>query len=107
MKTLKIYGASDDLIEAEGLPGCDEFDADGVGCCQAKFEVTSGDDSIIIHAVYDGAWCFAVGSGHDRSDYSKMPDWKITRTWGADTPYSETLLIECPDDAELQDLGTI
>lgn len=107
MKTLKMYGASDDLIEAEGLPGCNEFDADGVGDSQGRFHVSSGEDSIIIHAVYDGSWCFAVGSGHDGSDYSKMPDWKITRTWGADTPYSETLLIECPDDAEFEDLGCI
>lgn len=24
MKTLTVYGASDDLVESEGLPGCDE-----------------------------------------------------------------------------------
>ena len=107
MKILKMYGASDDLIEAEGLPGCDEFNADGVGNCVGRFEVQSSEGSLFIHAIYDGSWCFAVGSSDADSDFSAMPNWKITRIWGADSPYSETLLIECPDDAELEDLGAM
>ena len=107
MLTLKMYGASDDLIEAEGLPGCDEFTAGSIGCQAGRFEVQSREGSIVIHALYDGSWCFAVGSSDAESDHSAMPDWKITRIWGADEPYSETLLIECPDDAVLEDLGVM
>ena len=50
-----------------------------------------------IHAIYDGSWAFSINS--QMGDCDEMPEWEIDRLWGADTPYSETLLITCPDDA--------
>lgn len=96
-KELKIYGASDDLLEVSGLPGADEFNVYGnryMGCLRVKGEGIH----INIHAIYDGSWAFSINSQMG-NDCDELPEWKIDREWGADTPYSETLRISCPDDA--------
>jgi len=99
MATLKMYGGSDDLVESEGIPGCDEFNCYDEA---PRFLVETPDASLSITAVYHGSWAFAVGSADRASDYHHMPEWPITRTWGADTPYSETLRIDVPDNATLR-----
>ena len=99
MKTFKIYGASDDLIETEGLQGCDEFNVYPNGPYAGRVTIKAGDVSLAVHAIYDGHWAFAIGP--DNGDYDEMPEWKITRAWGRDSAYSETVEIECPDEARL------
>ena len=103
MKTLRMYGASDDLVESSGIPGCDEFGAwdsrDGV-VVNAGFRIHSEAGDLAIFAVYHGNWAFTV----QPTDYTenRFPAWPIRREWGTDCPYSETLVIECPDDAYLE-----
>ena len=105
MKTLTMYGASDDLVEAKGIDGCDEFgawnSADGPAV-NATFRVHAASGGLNIHAVYDGCWAFAVTAPNTNA---VMPPWPITRRWGVECVYSETLLIECPDDARILRVG--
>ena len=101
MKTLKVNGASDDLISTGGIEGCDEFntyiDGDYQGYLTVEAGGTSQDYYVIkIHVIYDGCWAFAV-----TMDEENPPNWPIRRSWGTDIPYSETLEIDVPDDASL------
>lgn len=100
MKTLKIWGASDDLLETSGLPGCDEFNVYGNGPLMGKLTVKGKGMHLHIYALYDGAWSFAIGT-QEGDDCDEFPGNQITRRWGNDSPYSETVLIECPPDAIL------
>lgn len=103
MKTLKVYGASDDLIEIDGLNGRDEFGAYPKGNYAGYMALRSRGVCVHIHAIYDGSWAFAVCP--QDGDYEKSPDWPIRRTFGADVPYSETLEIDVPDDAVIEWVG--
>lgn len=97
MKQLKIYGASDDLLEVGGIPGADEFYTSGnryMGYLHVKGEGLH----LNIHVIYDGSWAFSVNTQMG-DDCDQMPEWKIERLWGTESPYSETLIIHCPDDA--------
>lgn len=56
--TVKIYGASDDLVEVEGdVPGCDEYD---VGMSSAGIFVLACDNgsAIVVRCAYrsNGVW---------------------------------------------------
>jgi hypothetical protein len=103
MKTLTVSGCSDDLIETEGLPGCNEFNVCKEGPYIATLQVDAGGVSIAIHCIYAGHWCFAVGplDGYGDAYGDAMPAWPIRRTFGDVCAYSETLEIDCPDDATL------
>lgn len=99
MKTLKIYGASDDLIETQGIEGCDEFsmyDDDAV-----RLEVRSGDgeSGLDIYPIYEGGWGFAIICPF--GDCDQYPDWEVRRRFGGDEAHSETVEIVVPDDATL------
>lgn len=105
MKTLKVYGASDDLVEADGIPGADEFSKHTCDACQAyigRMLVSAGNEAICIHAVYAGSWSFAITSENADDDFETLPDWPVRRTFGIDVPYSETLEIDVPNDAHLK-----
>lgn len=100
MKKLTVSGSSDDLIEASGIKGCDEFNSyKSPYAGQLTVKSKSTGQSIAIHCIYSGHWCFAVGPL--TGDYDAMPNWPITREWGTEEAYSETLTISCPDDAVL------
>lgn len=99
MPTLTVYGASDDLIETSGINGCDEFGSYGDSPYRGTLCVAAGGKNIEIHCVYSGHWCFAVGPAD--GDYDEMPEWETRRTWGEQSPYSETLEIDLPAGAEL------
>lgn len=102
MKTLKVFGASDDLIEFSGIEGADEFYAKETReDLMGVWWVSTGKDVVEIRAYYLGYWAFLVAPEFDCNDGERMPDWKITRTWGTDVAYSETVTIEVPDDAIL------
>lgn len=92
-----FYGASDDLIEVEGVKGADEFSA-----------WTKDDDDVAgvfnvggklrVRAIYDGCWSFSVGQVDEDIP---LPDWPIRVRQSASVPYSVALEIECPDDVKV------
>jgi len=98
--TLKMYGASDDLVECEGIPGCDEFDVYDETPQFIVNHVNHMEGSLLITAVYSGAWAFAIADNSD--DYDGLPPWPIRRTWGNDVPYSETIEIDVPEGTTLR-----
>lgn len=99
MKTIRIYGASDDLVEIEGdVPGCDEYDVGGPRLVMARFLVgplDSGTVGLRVFAIYDGCWSFAIGQvGESRP----LPGWPIRITQSSDVPYSVQIEIDVPDN---------
>lgn len=105
MKTLTLYGYSDDLVEVRGDFGHHEHPRRGgqEPCLAATFAlISAASGRIRIHAIYDGCWGFAVTSDDHLRNYRTMPDWPIRRTFGEDCPYSETLIIDAPDDATFE-----
>lgn len=113
MKTFKIYGSSDDLIVTSGLKGCDEFNVMNGGTWQLFIDTpgtlateempATPKQRLGIVANYMGSWAFSVFAVDGDSD--KFPDWfqydKLWRSFGRDCRYSETLEIDCPDNAKL------
>lgn len=110
MKTLTMYGASDDLWECAGIEGADEFGCFGGhndGMFKGPIQIVIDDEVMLqIYAVYDGTWQFAISPGEcDEA----MPDWEIRRSWGGAgrSEYSEYVEIDCPNDAVLVVSGTM
>lgn len=99
MKTFSISGASDDLIETNGIEGCDEFNIIEEGIYQTMLTIVAASGTLDIHCIYNGYWAFAIGSSD--GDCDKQPPWPMRRIWGKYAPYSEVVEIECPDDARL------
>jgi hypothetical protein len=100
MKTLKIYGASDDLIETEGIEGCDEFSTHSPS--KKKIEIRAGSvkpEGLDIWPIYTGSWAFAITAPF--GDYDEYPAWPIRRYFGGESSHSETIEIDVPDDATL------
>lgn len=98
MKTLIVYGASDDLIETSGIEGCDEFGGAGQGDpVLGKLTVAASTDVLTIYCLYDGCWSFAVSPWPNEES---LP-WEVRRIWGKNVSYSETLEIDVPDNARL------
>jgi hypothetical protein len=93
----KFYGASDDLIEVEGVKGADEFSAmtHTDGGVAGVFNLGG---KLRIRAIYDGCWSFSVGQVDE--DIA-IPDWPIRVEQHPTTPYSACLIIECPDDVKV------
>lgn len=106
MKTLRMYGASDDLIEVEGIEGEDEYNRYNKEPWPyvTTFVVMSPQQflGLEIHVLYAGGWSFAVQPTEDtEGDYCDFPEWPIRRTWGGGRGYSELLEIDVPDDATI------
>ena len=99
MKDVKIYGASDDLIEIDGdITGADEYTAyggDNLHVGTIHFYDLENGEVLNIHALYDGCWSFAVSPWHNDE---QMPGWEMVRSFGEDVPYSETVKLSVPDD---------
>lgn len=99
MKTLQVYGASDDLIEFSGIEGADEFDI-----CDhpnspyvATFAV---DKQLKIHVLYDGRWSFAVGQ-YDKD--IPLPNWpiRISTKYMYSNKHRRAMLDQFPEDKEV------
>jgi len=104
MKTLLIYGASDDLIYFEGISGGDEFgiyNADD-GIVHGEFEIVSGEGRMRVYPVYDGCWMFAVGQVWDSSKTYPLPSWPVVIAQHPKIGHSALVTIQVPDDATLQ-----
>lgn len=92
MQTAVFYGASDDLVEVEGVKGEDEFTAPGNGPYMGAFNLGG---KIRVHAIYDGCWSFAVGKVDEDIP---LPNWP-TRI--SETGYTMRLEIDVPDDVKV------
>ena len=105
--TIRIYGASDDLVEIDSpdVKGWgDEFTAyeQGEGFMGAWDLTTQDDDSVIglrVYAFYKGVWQFMVSpiwptAMDSEEPIAKAPDWPITVTNGDgdDVPIYSTLV---------------
>jgi len=98
---LKIYGASDDLVEIEG-PGGDE-----VGCYDSGVLITigwteaqAGKDAkgLVVRMRYGSpgfgsTWSAEVG----QIDEDILIPWNVT-VRVAERPYSALVIVDCPDD---------
>ncbi|GAG48622.1 unnamed protein product [marine sediment metagenome] len=99
MKTLKISGASDDLVEMDGIAGADAFDCYGASNLMATFVLKAEHRRMNIYAIYDGCWCFALSRADEDDD---APAWPVRRSW---EDYSERIEIDVPDDARIDRNG--
>lgn len=99
MKTLTIYGASDDLVECSGIPGADEFNIITDRVHKGHIEINADGIELRVDVLYSGGWSFAIQPQDGECDV--MPDWKVTREWGTEVRYSEFVTIELPDDAKM------
>lgn len=96
MATITVYGASDDLVEIEGIEGADEFNIYNESW-KGVIEAPNGDTAILYVDYRDnGCWTSALGIYEE--DY-KLPDWpvKITVNYTKGTRYSTYTTIEVPD----------
>jgi len=102
MATITIFGASDDLIEIDGVPGADEF-CKPAGAWVGVIEAPNGDTALVFVDYRDnGCWTTALGLFDE--DY-KFPNWKIT-TSNCDelgTAYSTFTTIEVPDGTTIRE----
>lgn len=92
MQTAKFYGASDDLVEVEGVKGGDEFNVYGDGPHMALFNLGG---KMRVHAIYDGCWSFAVGMV-DKA--IPLPEWPVRVT---SEGYTTVVEIDVPDDVKV------
>jgi hypothetical protein len=99
-----MYGYSDDLVESEGITGCNEFSAWSDKEIAAHFHVLSSEGKLEIIALYNNCWGFAVLQVDEEHP---LPEWPIFITQSQNSlheagPHYSTLLeINCPDDAKL------
>lgn len=102
MATVTIYGASDDLIEVEGIEGADEFN-DTSGHWRGVLEAPSG-EAAIVYVDYrpEGIWTVALGPFEDGL---LLPNWP--QSFAVDPSnceYSVTATIEVPDGTTITEL---
>ncbi len=99
-RTLKFYGASDDLFECEGTTG---NEPDEIGCYDKPAAVVieaMGRVGLQVIASYDGAHenaVWAIGIAPLDEDI-QLPDWPMEWKLGV-RGYSTELTITVPDDA--------
>lgn len=78
MATLTVYGASDDLIEAEGIEGADEFYADPSGSWVGLLTAPDG-ATALLYVDYRSNGCWTVALGRYEEDYA-LPGWPVEIT---------------------------
>jgi hypothetical protein len=121
MKTIRIYGASDDGIVVNGDIN-EEFEANGGGTLlivsqpserKATVDGLSGtflpdaQAGLYVHGVFGldetncGCWGFSV---HQLEADTPLPDWDI-KLLAETESYSAILELELPDDAEIMLVG--
>lgn len=93
MNRIKIYGASDDLIEVEGCEGADEFNGNWNGTLAGRLDFKAPSGSMRVYCLYDGCWHFSVGQV---SEDDKLPAWPVDIR--QESAYSTLLEIIAPPD---------
>ena len=110
MRTLKFYGASDDLFEVEGTKA---GEPDEIGSFNSITAVKIANDhaGLIVVGVYAAhddmpkgmPGCWTIGICPLDEDIP-LPDWQMK--WSlSDLGYSPLLAIETPDDARVSQIG--
>lgn len=103
-QTVKIYGASDDLIEVSGIAGEDEFNADSDSRWVGILEAPDG-DTALVYVDYRPGGTWTVALGQFEEGY-KIPAWP--QTFEVDDSlcgYSVTASIEVPDGTTIREYG--
>lgn len=98
---MKIYGASDDLIEVEDIKGADEFGAYGSEPIRDEFIVAGSGGQLRLIAIYDGCWSFAIAPVDEDVP---IPNWPVRVSLG-ERGYSTLLEIDTPPDATINRLA--
>lgn len=101
MPTLTVHGASDDLIEASGIEGADEYNAIDGG----RLEVTGPNDQrFYVWCTYGNGGTWVLGVGQIDEDIP-IPNWPMTLRQAETCRYSTELVIDCPEGTKVQYLG--
>lgn len=106
-----MYGASDDLIESEGIPGCDEWNVSPLGRREgghaATFLLAGDRGKLRIMAFYWDVWFFAIAQV---AEGQPLPDWPVEIVANEPRPgvvgYSTELRIDVPKGTILARLAT-
>lgn len=101
MATVTIYGASDDLIEIDGIDGADEFN-DTSGHWRGILEAPNGETALVYVDLRPGSvWTVALGQFEE--DY-ELPKWKQRYETDFDLcTYSVKATIEVPDGTTIRE----
>ena len=94
-KTLKFYGASDDLFEVEGAIREEIY-------CYHKpgiYHLKSAEGEVLVMATYTEEGCWAIGLCQIEED-APVPSWPVTYSMH-ERGYSVQLTMEVPDDTQL------
>ena len=106
-RTLKFYGASDDLFEVEGTKR-GEPDEIGAFDCAVSVEVSSDlHTGLIVTGLYSPAdnGCWMIGISQLDEDVP-LPEWAQHFRVGA-RGYSAELTLEVPDDVSVSHRGRV
>jgi hypothetical protein len=96
---IRIYGASDDLVEVEGCAGADEFNVYGQGPVMWHGDlVAPSGDTMRAHAVFDGCWSIALGQVTEDHPF---PEWPVKIRQHTNCDYSTMVEIDAPDGTKL------
>lgn len=95
---IKIYGASDDLVEVAGCEGADEFNVYGSSRLGWGADLATAAEALRVYAIYDGCWSFAIGQADESVS---LPSWPVRITQHPDVRYSVLLEIDAPDGTRL------
>lgn len=103
---IRIYGASDDLIEVEGDGINDEFNSyemgNGPGALMWCGDLRAPNGDIMrAYAVADGCWSIALGQADEDKPF---PAWPVTIAQHPDTRYSTMAEIDAPDGTVLENV---
>jgi len=96
-KELRVYGASDDLIEFAGAHR-EEYNAES-----GVFDVLGEkSDGVRVHVECTGAGTWSVGVSQIDEDFP-LPDWNIRVRQGttAEAYYSAVLVMDVPDNVRV------
>lgn len=103
MRTLKFYGASDDLFYIDGTT---KDEPDEIGCFEKIVTLWVGneDEGLFVTGMYapnNSSGCWMVGISQV-DENMPLPNWKMS--WGiGGRGYSVELTIEVPDDIAVAD----
>lgn len=72
---IKIYGASNDLINVEGCKGADQFSSYADGRLMWRGDlVAPNNGQMRIYGIYDGCWHFSIGQVDEDVP---LPSWPV------------------------------
>ncbi|WP_223665226.1 hypothetical protein [Serratia sp. JSRIV002] len=93
-KTLRFFGASDDLFECEGAI------REEIGCFNSLgvYHLRSNEGELLVTASYTDEGCWAIGIG-PVEDGVTIPAWPAS--FSTAHTYSAMLTLEVPDDTYL------